>query len=61
MFDAFYFKTLFSAKNEIRVEMTITNQCTEERNQLFPSLMKNFKPINIAVFFKISIIFISYH
>ena len=27
MFDAIYFKTQFSAKNEIRVEMTIANQC----------------------------------
>ena len=27
-------------KNEIRVEMTITNQFTGERNHLFPFLMK---------------------
>ena len=29
------------AENEIRVEMTIANQCTGERNHLFPFLVKN--------------------
>ena len=49
MVDSIYFKTYFSAKNEIRVEMTIENQCTPgERNHLFPFLMKKVKSIKIA-------------
>ena len=48
MVDSIYFKTYFSAKNEIRVEMTIANQCTGERNHLFPFLMEKVKSIKIA-------------
>ena len=34
---------IICVENEIRVEMTIANQCTGERNHLYPFLMKKFK------------------
>ena len=33
--------------------MTIANQCTGERNNLFPFLLKKFEPIKIAFIFSI--------
>ena len=53
-----HFKTKFSAQKGIRVEMTIANQCTGERNHLFPFLMKKFKPIKITCIFSICIYFL---
>ena len=38
--------------------MTIANQCTGERNHLFPFLMKKFEPIKIAFIFSIYIYFL---
>ena len=38
--------------------MTITNQCTWERNHLFPFRMKKFKPIKIAFILSICIYFL---
>ena len=43
--------TLSSAENEIRVEMTIANQCTGEQNHPFPFLIKKFKQNKIAFIF----------
>ena len=45
-------------KNEIRVDMTIANQCTGEQNHLFPFLMKKFNPIKITFIFSIYIFFL---
>ena len=39
--------------------MTIANQCTGERNRLFPFLMKKFKQIKIAFIFSILILFLT--
>ena len=58
MFDAIYFKTKFRAKNEICVEITIANQCTVERNHLFPFQMTKFNPIKIAFILSICIYFL---
>ena len=45
-------------KHEIRVEMTIANQCTGERNHLFSFRMKKFRPIKITFKFSICIYFL---
>ena len=42
-------------KSEIRVEMTIANECMGGQNHLFQFLMKKFKPIKIAFIFSICI------
>ena len=47
----YIFKRNLVLKKEIRVKMTIANQCTGERNHLLPFLMKKFKPIKIAFAF----------
>ena len=60
MFDAIYLKTWLSAKNEIRVEMTIASECTGERNQLFPFLMKKVRANQDRGVF-LAFVFISYH
>ena len=41
--------------NEIRVELTVAKQYTEEGNHVFAFFMKKFKPIEIAFIFSICI------